>query len=55
MKVQSSTNKTTVEVNPDRTALIFKSRTCESGVYWPIKDWLDLKVYVDALLNGESK
>lgn len=54
IKLTSSTGNTTIEINPDRNALIFKSKSCEAGVYWPMKDWDDLKSYVDALRNEGS-
>ena len=59
MKLMSSTGKASVELNQEKTALIFKSLS-KSGtqewmsdpVYWPIKDWEALKKSIDFMLEA---
>ena len=55
VKLMSSTEHATVEVNGDKTALIFKSGKCEAGIYWPMKDWGKLVKFVESQLVAFSQ
>ena len=46
-KLTSSTDKTTAQVSPDGHSIIFKSIETGHQVFWPMKDWKDLKDHVD--------
>lgn len=46
-KLISSTKKTTVQVSPDGNSIIFKSCETDNQVFWPMKDWKDLKDHID--------
>ena len=53
IKIQSSTGNATAEINGDKTAIIFKSKSYEAGIYWPLKDWDSLKRIIDGELKNE--
>lgn len=46
-KLTSSTDKSTAQVSPDGNSIIFQSVETGNQVFWPTKDWKDLKDFVD--------
>lgn len=55
VKLQSSTGNTTIEVSRDNTgkavAVVF-SGSQKVQVYWPVKDWIKLKTFVDSEIEA---
>ncbi len=51
VKLLSSTGNTTIEVSRDGTkkpiAIVF-SGSQKIQIYWPIKDWIKLKTFIDS-------
>ncbi len=58
VKLQSSTRNTTAEVSRDSAgkpvAIVF-SGSQKVQVYWPVKDWPNLKQFLDNEINDLSK
>jgi hypothetical protein len=46
-KLRSSTDKSEIEVSPDGHSIIMRSISNGNQVYWPLKDWPDMRRYLD--------
>lgn len=57
VKLQSSTGNTTIEVSRNKenkpVAIVF-SGSQKVQVYWPIKDWIKLKTFIDSEIEAGS-
>ena len=47
----SSSGKGRVDISPDKTSLIFQSVEKGHQVWFPAKDWNDMKDFIDSKLN----
>lgn len=54
-KLTSSTEKSTVQVSPDGNSIIFQSSETGNQVFWPAKDWEDLKSFIDSKVDSITK
>lgn len=50
-KLTSSTEKTKVDISPDKSSIIFQSVEQGHQIWWPTKDWQDLKDFIDRRLG----
>jgi hypothetical protein len=54
-KLTSSTGKTNADVSPDGNSIIFQSTETGAQVFWPAKDWEDLKNFIDIKVTSKNK